>query len=81
MILNNCNCFGYAYRLTAFALKTFNNAVQKNRIPIEMDTLADTLDWIISHQNATGAFSEPDKGRVYHVEMQVSSKPSDAFVL
>lgn len=67
------------HRLSAFVVKTFNVAEQKNYIPIETETLADTLNWIIQHQSTTGSFSEPDQGRVYHVEMQVSSKTSDAF--
>ena len=55
--------------------KCFHEA--KGYISVDDDKLANTINWIVSHQSANGAFREPPGGRVCHTEMQVDCQLLD----
>lgn len=57
-------------RLTAFVVRSFQEA--SNYIFIDPTIITRSLSWLVTNQQANGAFAEPPEGRVIHTDMQVS---------
>jgi CD109 antigen len=73
-------------RLSAFVVKCFHEAQdvlarENSETAIDDSTISTTLDWLLRQQKNNGSFFEPPLGRVIHVDMQVTLRLANEFVV